>query len=68
MNIKDTKTGQQVICLGLDTEENRKLITQDLTAAIRWYSSSNARYSGDEQSLYRIGQMLEVIHGIRKAS
>lgn len=69
MNIKDTQTGiEGIICIGPDTEENRKLITKDITAAMRWYSSSNARYDDDDQSLYRLSQLLETVHRLRRAS
>lgn len=64
-----TQTNQSaqeaIISLGPDTMENRQFITQDIAAAMRWYATSNARYADDEQSLYRLGQMLEHVHGIR---
>lgn len=69
MNKKHESTDRtKVISLLPDTEENRMQLTKDLTAAIRWYSTSDARYSGDEQSVYRIAQYLESVHGLRDAS
>lgn len=68
MKNRDAQTGQQaLITFGPDTEENRATLTQDFAALIRWYASSDAKYEGDEQSLYRWAQRLEFVHQFRRA-
>lgn len=68
MTNKEQKTGQMMISIAADTAENRQLITKVLSAALRWYATSDARYDGDEQNVYSISQWLECVHGLRRAS
>lgn len=69
MKNRNTQNGpQDIISFGTNTLENIELITQDIAAVIRWYATCEGKYDGDEQSLYRWAQRLEMTHQLRQAS